>query len=114
MAHVGMWTLRAQSLGAHTRGVLHGESGPQKLISLMYIYIYVVVSLNYCSQNVGNLYRAPYYNGNPNIGTRIIGNLDQSPCIYICLYGFRGLGFWGLGFKVYIYIYMPILPLKLL
>ena len=25
-----------------------------------------------------NLYRAPYYNGNPNIGPRIIGNLDQS------------------------------------
>ena len=22
-----------------------------------------------------------YYNGNPNIGPRIIGNLDQSPCI---------------------------------
>ena len=27
----------------------------------------------------GNLYRAPYYNGNPNIGPRIIENLDQSP-----------------------------------
>ena len=39
---------------------------------------YMVVSLNYCSQNGGNLYRAPYYNGNPNIGPRIIGNLDQS------------------------------------
>ena len=38
----------------------------------------VVVSLNYCSQNGGNLYRASYYNGNPNIGPRIIGNLDQS------------------------------------
>ena len=37
-----------------------------------YIYIYMVVSLNYCSQNGGNLYRAPYYNGNPNIGPRII------------------------------------------
>ena len=37
------------------------------------------VSLNYCSQNGGNLYRAPYYNRNPNIGPRIIGNLDQSP-----------------------------------
>ena len=37
------------------------------------------VSLNYCSQNGGNLYRAPYYNGNPNIGPGIIGNLDQSP-----------------------------------
>ena len=39
----------------------------------------MVVSLNYCSQNGGNLYRAPYYNGNPNIGPRIIGNLDQYP-----------------------------------
>ena len=37
------------------------------------------VSLNYCSQNGGNLYRAPYYNGNPNIGPRIMGNLDQYP-----------------------------------
>ena len=35
---------------------------------------YMVVSLNYCSQNGGNVYRAPYYNGNPNIGPRIIGN----------------------------------------
>ena len=40
---------------------------------------HVVVSLNYCSQNGGNLYRAPYYNGNPNTGPRIIGDLDQSP-----------------------------------
>ena len=39
------------------------------------------VSLNYCSQNGGNVYRAPYYNGNPNIGPRIIGNLDQYPYI---------------------------------
>ena len=51
-----------------------------------YMYTYkalltlqVVVSLNYCSQNGGNLYRAPYYNGNPNIGPRIKGNSDQSP-----------------------------------
>ena len=41
--------------------------------------LHMVVSLNYCSQNGGNLYRAPYYNGNPNIGPRIIGNLDQYP-----------------------------------
>ena len=34
----------------------------------------MVISLNYCSQNGGNFYRAPYYNGNPNIGPRIIGN----------------------------------------
>ena len=37
------------------------------------------VSLNYYSQNGGNVYRDPYYNGNPNIGPRIIGSLDQSP-----------------------------------
>ena len=42
----------------------------------------MVVSLNYCSQNGGNLYRAPYYNRNPNIGPRIIGNLDQSPHVF--------------------------------
>ena len=40
---------------------------------------YMVVSLSYCSQNGGNIYRALYYNGNPNIGPRIIGNLDQYP-----------------------------------
>ena len=40
---------------------------------------YMVVSLNYCSQNGGNVYRAPYYNGNPNIGPSIIGTLDQYP-----------------------------------
>ena len=37
------------------------------------------VSLNYCSQNGGNVYRDPYYNGNPSIGPRTIGNLDQYP-----------------------------------
>ena len=40
---------------------------------------YMVVSLNYCSQNGGNVYRDPHYNGNPNIGPRTIGNLDQYP-----------------------------------
>ena len=40
----------------------------------------VGVSLNYCSQNGGNLYRDPYYNRNPNIGPRIDSNLGQSPC----------------------------------
>ena len=40
---------------------------------------YMVVSLNYCSQNGENVYRDPYYNGNPNIGPRIIGDLDQYP-----------------------------------
>ena len=48
----------------------------------------MVVSLNYCSQNGGNLYRAPYYNGNPNIGPCIIGNLDQYPCtnVFFCFF----------------------------
>ena len=43
------------------------------------LFMDMVVSLNYCSQNGGNLYRAPYYNGNPYIGPRTTGNLDQSP-----------------------------------
>ena len=43
----------------------------------------MIVSLNYCSQNGGNLYRAPYYNGNPNIGPRIDSNLGQSPYVDI-------------------------------
>ena len=46
----------------------------------------MVVSLNYCSQNGGNLYRAPYSNGNPNIGPCIIGNLDQYPYGYLDSY----------------------------
>ena len=45
------------------------------------VIYYVEVSLNYCSQNGGNVYRPPYYHGNPNIGPRIIGNLDQYPCM---------------------------------
>ena len=52
----------------------------------VHIYIYMVVSLNYSSPNGGNLYRAPYHNGNPSIGPRIIGNLDQYPYIYIYIY----------------------------
>ena len=39
----------------------------------------MVVSLNYCSQNGGDLFRAPYYNGNPNIGPRIIGEFRPIP-----------------------------------
>ena len=50
-------------------------------------HVYMLVSLNYCSQNGGNLYRAPYYNGNPNIGPRIIGNLDQYP--HACIKAFE-------------------------
>ena len=63
---------------------------------------HVEVSLNYCSQNGGNLYRAPYYNRNLNIEPRIDSNLGQSPCEL----GFRAwgleiedlkrLGFWAL------------------
>ena len=48
-------------------------------------YREMVVSLDYCSQNGGNLCRAPYYNGNPNIGPRTIGNLDQSPYVHCSL-----------------------------
>ena len=62
--------------GAHSSG--GGEVF--KLQVLGGLRRYVVVSLNYCSQNGGNLYRARYYNGKPNIGPRIIGNLDQYPC----------------------------------
>ena len=58
---------------------LHSESEFGKVEGLPYMLRYMVVSLNYCSQNGGNLYRAPYYNGNQNIGPRIIGNLDQYP-----------------------------------
>ena len=48
------------------------------------------VSLNYCSQNGGNLYRAPYYDRNPNIGPRIDSNLGQSPTSFSVL--FLGVG----------------------
>ena len=64
------------------------------------------VSLNYCSQNGGNLYRAPYYTGNPNIGPRIMGNLDQYPHDDLkgAGDGFHKLGIplegLGLGFRV--------------
>ena len=40
---------------------------------------YREVSLNYCSQNGGNVYGAPYYNRNLNIGPRIDSNLGQPP-----------------------------------
>ena len=43
------------------------------------------VSLNYYSQNGGNLYRAPYYNRNPNIGPRFDSNLGQFPCATLTL-----------------------------
>ena len=47
------------------------------------------VSLNYCSQNGGNLYRAPYYNRNLNIGPRIDSNLGQSPYVEQTEFGNR-------------------------
>ena len=40
----------------------------------------VEVSLNYCSQNGGNLYRAPYYNRNLNIGPRSNSKLPIPMC----------------------------------
>ena len=43
------------------------------------IHEHMEVSLNYCSQNGGTLYRAPYYKRNVNIGPRIDSNLGQSP-----------------------------------
>ena len=66
------------------RVAVGGCEGPaiQEFITIVYAQgprTQMVVPLNYCSQNGGNVYSAPYYNGNPNIGPRIIGNLDQSP-----------------------------------
>ena len=54
--------------------------GPSVGLILIVAHVHVEVSLNYCSQNGGNLYRAPYYNRNLNIGPRIDSNLGQSPC----------------------------------
>ena len=51
------------------------------------------VSLSYCSQNWGNLHKAPYYTGNLNIGPRIDSNLGQSP------YRVWGLGVKGFAFR---------------
>ena len=72
---------------------------------------YMEVSLNYCSQNRGNLYRAPYHNGNPNIGPRIIRNLDQYPHNghKLSLGYSEGPGMvepLSQGAHIYIYIYM--------
>ena len=55
------------------------STGKVPLIRRILTVAHIVVSLNYCSQNGGNVYRAPYYNRNLNVGPRIIGNLDQSP-----------------------------------
>ena len=56
------------------------------------------VSLNYCSQNGGNVYRAPYYNRNPNIG---YGTAKVCK-IMAFMAGIRGLGLLSyilLGFR---------------
>ena len=55
------------------------SANPGTTLGKPYELLYMIVSLNYCSQNGGNVYRAPYYHGNPNIGPRIIGNLNLSP-----------------------------------
>ena len=52
---------------------------PHVYTTYVFAHIHMEVSLNYCSQNGGNVYRAPYYNRNPNIGPRIDSNLGQSP-----------------------------------
>ena len=69
-----------------TRGTTHNRkycqhSGVNNLNRVLeYIGLqHMEVSLNYCSQNGGNVYRAPYYNRNLNIGPRIDSNLGQSP-----------------------------------
>ena len=51
------------------------------------------ISLNYYCKNRDYKYRAPYYNGNPNIGPRIIENLDQYPDPFH--YSYLGSGRWG-------------------
>ena len=48
--------------------------------------------LEVCSQNGGNLYRAPYYDRNPNIGPRIDSNLGQSPTSSFSVIFFLGGG----------------------
>ena len=62
-----VWDRRTRPQG---RLILYGGSS---------VLVLMEVSLNYCSQNGGNLYRAPYYNRNLNIGPRINSNLGQSP-----------------------------------
>ena len=62
---------------------------------------YMEVSLNYCSQNGGNLYRAPYYNRNLNIGPRIDSNLGQSPHIGVKLGQWKKQQKLLFGFFVY-------------
>ena len=79
--HIGMilFSTKNQLDSKGSSNLTH--SAPALGVQIQYSYAlpnHMLVSLNYCSQNGGNLYRAPYYNGNPNIGPRIIGNLDQS------------------------------------
>ena len=69
------------TLAANGDPLCHGDLAIQNPIPpfLLQVHTQMKVSLNYCSQNGGNLYRDPYYNGNPNIGPRIDSNLGQSP-----------------------------------
>ena len=74
-----VWGLRFGVRGVRFTNVIF-------VITVTYWYYqdyYLVVSPNSCSQNGGNVYRAPYYNWNPNIRARVMGNLDQDP------FGFR-------------------------
>ena len=73
---------------------------------------YMEVSLNYCSKNGGNLYRAPNYFRNLNIGPCIDSNLGQSR------HRVEGLGFrvrvWSFFLYVPVVLTMtPIHPLPL-
>ena len=53
----------------------------------MCVYIYMEVSLNYCSKNGGEIYIGlRISNRNLNIGPRIDSNLGQSPYIYIYIH----------------------------
>ena len=70
---------------AERRPELRSDAAAFKEAEYTYIYIYIyilVVSLNYCSQNGGNLYRAPYYNKalRPFRGT--LGTLKGTDRVY--------------------------------
>ena len=61
LPHGSCWILCGSAVHSCMKTRKCAMERAEKLVSQM------VVSLNYCSQNGGNLYRAPYYNGNPNI-----------------------------------------------
>ena len=83
----------------------------------MYSCVYVVVGLNRCSHNGGHLRRDPYYNLNPDAGTRIIAIKGQSSCLHMYtyihtyVYGCRYTYMYRhiyIYIHVYIYIYIYI------